>query len=138
MAAGKTAIVTGAGTGIGSAVALALLKAGYSVALDGSPRGAAGSDRRRWPSGKTLARAGRCRQARRRKALFAKTKKAFGRLDLLFNNAGIGAPPILLEDLTLRAVEGGGRHQPDRRLPLHAGGLPHHEGPEPARRAHHQ
>jgi len=99
MAAGKIAIVTGAGTGIGRAVALALLKAGYSVTLTG---------RRREPleatatmaKGKTLIVPGDVGKPDDVKKIFAETKKTFGRLDLLFNNAGMGAPPINLEDLT--------------------------------------
>jgi len=99
MASGKIAIVTGAGTGIGRAVALALLRAGYSVTLTG---------RRREPleatakmaSGKTLIVPGDVGKPDDVKAIFAETKKTFGRLDLLFNNAGMGAPPINLEDLT--------------------------------------
>ena len=98
----KVAIVTGAGTGIGKHVALALLQEGYSVVLAG---------RRREPLEAT-ALAGKSSGSRTLvvptdvgdpasvRALFAKTKEAFGRLDLLFNNAGIGAPPVPLEDLT--------------------------------------
>ena len=52
----------------------------------------------------------------------------FGRLDLLFNNAGTGAPPVPLEDLTRRALAARRRRQPDRRLPLHPGGVPADEG----------
>jgi NAD(P)-dependent dehydrogenase (short-subunit alcohol dehydrogenase family) len=98
----KTAIVTGAGTGIGKGVALALLGEGYRVVFAG---------RRKEPLEAAIKQAGA--NAERAlavptdvcdptsvKALFARTKDAFGRLDLLFNNAGIGAPGINLEDLT--------------------------------------
>lgn len=98
----KVAIVTGAGTGIGKAVALALLREGYSVVLAG---------RRLEPLEMTIKEAGPLgsqalvvptdvSDPASVRALFAKTKETFGRLDLLFNNAGVGAPPILLEDLT--------------------------------------
>ena len=98
----RTAIVTGAGSGIGKHVALALLREGYSVALAG----------RRPDPLEATAREGKSSGSRSLvvptdvsdpagvKALFDKTKEAFGRLDLLFNNAGIGAPPVPLEDLT--------------------------------------
>ncbi|HET9764130.1 MAG TPA: SDR family oxidoreductase [Casimicrobiaceae bacterium] len=98
----KTAIVTGAGTGIGKACALALLGDGFSVVFAG---------RRREPLEAAIAQAGSHREHALAvptdvsdpaavKALFARTKEAFGRLDLLFNNAGVGAPGINLEDLT--------------------------------------
>ena len=98
----KIAIVTGAGTGIGKAVVLALLKEGYSVALAG---------RRAEPLEKAIAdsAAGAARtlavptdvgNPESVRALFAKTKEKFGRLDLLFNNAGIAAPGKPLEELT--------------------------------------
>ena len=98
----KVAIVTGAGTGIGKRTALALLEEGYSVALAG---------RRAGPLETTAAEAGPA--ASRAlvaptdvadpdsvRALFASTKERFGRLDVLFNNAGLFAPAIPLEDLT--------------------------------------
>ncbi len=100
---GKVAIVTGAGTGIGKAVSLALLSAGYSVALAG---------RRTEPLEQALAGAGDARargiavstdvaRADSVNALFARTRETFGRLDLLFNNAGMGAPAVPMEELTL-------------------------------------
>ena len=98
----KAAIVTGAGTGIGKGVALALLGEGYRVAFAG---------RRKEPLEAAIKDAGANAQRAIAvptdvgdpasvKALFARTKEAFGRLDLLFNNAGIGAPGVNLEDLT--------------------------------------
>jgi NAD(P)-dependent dehydrogenase (short-subunit alcohol dehydrogenase family) len=98
----KIAVVTGAGTGIGKAAALALLRAGWSVALAGRRKekldealAAAGGDAARAIA--VIADVGNPESVR---ALFAKTKEKFGRLDLLFNNAGIGTPgSILLEDL---------------------------------------
>jgi NAD(P)-dependent dehydrogenase (short-subunit alcohol dehydrogenase family) len=97
----KIALVTGAGTGIGKAAAVALAKEGYAVALAGRRKdmlegtakdiAAAG--------GRSLVVPTDVSDPQAIKALFAKTKEAFGRLDLLFNNAGIGAPPVPLEDL---------------------------------------
>jgi len=98
----KTAIVTGAGTGIGRAVALALLASGYRVALAGRRREpleqaiAAASA----PAGAALAVATDVSDPASVRALFAATKSAFGRLDLLFNNAGVGAPAVPMEELT--------------------------------------
>src|SRR5215213_206848 len=97
----KVALVTGAGTGIGKAVALALMKEGYATVLAG----------RRADKLEETVNEGKSTGARSLavptdvgdpaaiKALFAKTKETFGRLDVLFNNAGIGAPPVPLEDL---------------------------------------
>ncbi|PYR63085.1 MAG: 3-oxoacyl-ACP reductase, partial [Acidobacteria bacterium] len=97
----KVAIVTGAGTGIGKAVALALAEDGYSVVFAG--RRAALLDEAVTCTG---AAASRClpvptdvKDPESVRALFAKTKETFGRLDVLFNNAGIGTPPIPMEDL---------------------------------------
>jgi NAD(P)-dependent dehydrogenase (short-subunit alcohol dehydrogenase family) len=99
----KTAIVTGAGSGIGRAAALALLKEGYAVVLAGrrsdaldDTRAAAGPD-----GARALAVATDVSDELSVRGLFEKTKAAFGRLDLLFNNAGTGAPPIPLEELTI-------------------------------------
>jgi NAD(P)-dependent dehydrogenase (short-subunit alcohol dehydrogenase family) len=95
------AVVTGAGSGIGQAVALALLREGFAVVLAGRRRealdataagGTDGSRTRVVPTDVSD------RQAVR--ALFARTLESFGRLDLLFNNAGTAAPAVALEDLT--------------------------------------
>src|ERR1700759_1293448 len=99
----KIALVTGAGSGIGRNVSLALLREGYSVVLAG----------RRAPALEETAAAARDFAGRALvvptdvidpgsvEALFAKVTDSFGRLDLLFNNAGISAPAVLLEDLTV-------------------------------------
>jgi len=97
----KVAVVTGAGTGIGKAAALALLKGGYRVVLVG---------RRTELLEKTAAESGAGPRAlavptdvsnpESVRMLFQKTKEAFGRVDLLFNNAGVSAPGIPFEDLT--------------------------------------
>ncbi len=96
----KVALVTGAGTGIGRASALALLRAGYSVVLTG---------RRPEPLEQAVADAGAGARAlavpcditdpAQVEALFAQVKSTFGRLDVLFNNAGQNAPGVPFEDL---------------------------------------
>src|SRR6266852_1188351 len=97
----KVALVTGAGSGIGKASALALLKAGYSVVFAGRRKEALEAAIKEGRGGKrALAVPTNVTDPASVKALFATTKKAFGRLDVLFNNAGTGAPPIPMEDLT--------------------------------------
>jgi len=98
----KVAIVTGAGSGVGKASALALLKDGWRVVLAG---------RRQAPLDEVIAQSGQSAHAlavaadvsdeASVKALFDATVEKFGRIDLVFNNAGVNAPGIPLEDLTL-------------------------------------
>lgn len=102
MAERKTAIVTGAGSGIGRAVALALLQEGYAVALAGRRPEAlaetaalAGSNATALPIVTDVADPAAVRN------LFDRTTAAWGRVDVLFNNAGMGAPPVPLEELTV-------------------------------------
>jgi NAD(P)-dependent dehydrogenase (short-subunit alcohol dehydrogenase family) len=98
----KVAVVTGAGSGIGKHVAVALAHNGYSVVLAGrrkEPLEAAALEARQANSQTLVMRTDVCDPGSVR-ALFAKTKDVFGRLDLLFNNAGINAPGVPLEDLT--------------------------------------
>jgi NAD(P)-dependent dehydrogenase (short-subunit alcohol dehydrogenase family) len=101
-ASGKVAIVTGAGSGIGRAVSLALRRAGYAVVLAGR-RQEPLQETAREAADKTLVVPTDISDPAAVKALFAKTKEAFGRLDLLFNNAGIGAPAVPLEELPYEA-----------------------------------
>ena len=96
----KVALVTGAGTGIGKAVALAFLREGYRVVLVGrridplnEVAGEVGTDR-------ALPVATDVSQPESVAALFAKIREKFGRLDVLFNNAGVNSPRANFEDLT--------------------------------------
>ena len=97
------AIVTGAGSGIGRAAALALLGKGYSVVLAGRRPEALAETANLAPTNRARALVVPTDVADPEsiRALFEKTKQAFGRIDLLFNNAGTGAPAIPLEDLTI-------------------------------------
>ena len=98
----KIALVTGASSGVGRATALALMKAGYTVVLAGRRKDAleATAAQGKAFGGKSLVVPADVTDHASVKALFAKTKEAFGRLDVLFNNAGIGAPPVPMEELT--------------------------------------
>jgi len=98
----QIAIVTGAGSGIGRAAALGLLEKGYAVVLAGRRREAleATAEAAKKNRSHALAVPTDVTRPESVKALFAKTREAFGRLDLLFNNAGITAPGVPLEDLS--------------------------------------
>jgi len=98
----KVALVTGAGSGIGKQTALAFLEEGYCVTLAG--RRAEPLETTATESGlsgaQTLVAPTDVTDPASVRTLFSKTKETFGRVDVLFNNAGTGAPPVLLEDLT--------------------------------------
>lgn len=99
--ADRIAIVTGAGSGVGRATALALARAGWSVVLAGRRKDALEETAGMAPSGaRTLAVPTDVSDPASVAALFAATKREFGRLDLLFNNAGTNVPGTLFEDLT--------------------------------------
>ena len=99
----QVAVVTGAGTGIGRAVALALLKAGYSVALAGrraEPLAAVAVEAKALGFDRVLAVPTDVSQPDSVSALFEQTRQAFGRVDVLFNNAGVGLPSVGFEEMT--------------------------------------
>jgi NAD(P)-dependent dehydrogenase (short-subunit alcohol dehydrogenase family) len=101
-AANKIALVTGAGSGIGRAVATALLGDGYKVVLTGRRADALNETLTMAKASKDSAMAvpSDVTDPKSVKALFQATKDKFGRLDVLFNNAGVGAPAIPLEEIT--------------------------------------
>ena len=103
--AGKIAVVTGAGSGIGRASALALLNSGYKVALAGRRKDALDETAKLAGNNTPNAMAVPTDVTKRDDivALFAKVKATWGRLDLVFNNAGGGAPPVPLEELPYEA-----------------------------------
>ena len=103
--AAKIALVTGAGTGVGKAVATALAKAGYNLVLAGRRKEPLDETATIVNAAGTQALVVPTDVSKRESivALFDKVKSSFGRLDVLFNNAGIGAPPVPLEDLPFEA-----------------------------------
>jgi NAD(P)-dependent dehydrogenase (short-subunit alcohol dehydrogenase family) len=97
----KIAIVTGAGTGVGRAASLALMNAGFTVVLAGRRLEKLEETAKLGPAGKSLAVSSDMTDPASIAALFAKVKDTYGRLDLLFNNAGMGTPAMPFEELTL-------------------------------------
>ena len=99
----KIAIVTGAGTGVGRAASLALMKIGFTVVLTGRR-----ADKLKETQdlgkgiGESLVVTADMQDPASIAALFAETKRTFNRLDVLFNNAGMGAPPVPFEDLDIK------------------------------------
>ncbi len=96
----KVALVTGAGSGIGRACALALLDAGYQVVLAGRRLAALQETAALGSGPDTLTVATDVADPDSVAALFAQVESRFGRLDLLFNNAGLGAPAVPMEELS--------------------------------------
>ncbi|MDP1615891.1 SDR family oxidoreductase [Phenylobacterium sp.] len=99
----KFALVTGAGSGIGRACALALYEAGYGLVLTGRRREALEATAAGLAAQDVLVHPADVTEEDQVDALFAAVQARFGRLDVLFNNAGTGAPPVPLEDLSLKA-----------------------------------
>ncbi|HEX9433318.1 MAG TPA: SDR family oxidoreductase, partial [Burkholderiales bacterium] len=98
----RVAVVTGAGSGIGKAAALALLKDGYQVGLVGRRKEML--DKTAAESGakeRTLVLPADITKPENVHSVFAKLKEQWGRLDVLFNNAGMGAPAVPMEELPL-------------------------------------
>jgi NAD(P)-dependent dehydrogenase (short-subunit alcohol dehydrogenase family) len=101
MVARKVALVTGAGTGVGRAATLALMREGYAVVLAGRRKDlleAVAREGAQTP-GEALTVPADVADPASIKSLFAKTREVYGRLDVLFNNAGIGAPAMPIEDI---------------------------------------
>jgi len=97
----KIAIVTGAGTGVGRAASLALMNVGFTVVLAGRRVEKLEETQKLGPAGKSLAVSSDMTDPGSIAALFAKVMDTYGRLDLLFNNAGMGTPAMPFENLTL-------------------------------------
>src|SRR5690606_21311610 len=97
----KIALVTGAGSGVGRAAALALMQAGYRVVLTGRRADKLEETAKAGPAGMSLVAPSDMTDPASIDALFARVRDAYGRLDLLFNNAGIGAPAIAFEDVSV-------------------------------------
>jgi len=100
-ATSRIALVTGAGTGVGRAASLALMNAGFTVVLVGRRLEMLEETSKLGPAGKSLCVTADMASPAAIAALFDKVKATYGRLDVLFNNAGMGAPPVHFEDLAL-------------------------------------
>jgi NAD(P)-dependent dehydrogenase (short-subunit alcohol dehydrogenase family) len=97
----KIALVTGAGSGVGRASALALMQTGFTVVVTGRRADKLEETAKAGPAGKSLVVPSDLSDPASIDALFARVRETFGRLDLLFNNAGISAPAIAFEDVSV-------------------------------------
>ena len=102
----KIAVVTGAGTGVGRAASLALMNAGFTVVLAGRRLEKLEETQKLGGNGKSLPVPADMTDPGSIAALFAKVMDVYGRLDLLFNNAGMGTPAMPFEDLSLAQWQG--------------------------------
>jgi len=98
----KVAVITGAGSGIGRNVAVTLAQGGYSVVLAGRTQTSLSATAELIPAGQSLLAVTDVSDAQSVNELFEKTVAAFGRVDLLFNNAGMVGPPVPFEQITLQ------------------------------------
>jgi NAD(P)-dependent dehydrogenase (short-subunit alcohol dehydrogenase family) len=101
----KIAVVTGAGTGIGKAAALALIKDGYTVVLAGRRADKLDEVAKEGASGRSLPVVTDIADRAAVRALFKTVRDTYGRLDLLFNNAGMGAPAVPMDELPFETWE---------------------------------
>jgi NAD(P)-dependent dehydrogenase (short-subunit alcohol dehydrogenase family) len=97
----RIALVTGAGTGVGRAASLALMNAGFTVVLAGRRLDKLQETQKLGGGGKSLPVSADMADPASIAALFARVLESYGRLDVLFNNAGMGAPPVPFEELSL-------------------------------------
>ena len=136
--ADRFAVITGAGSGIGRASALALMKDGWSVALAGRRKEMLEETAGMKTGGRALVVQTDVTDPAQVDNLFAQIKSNFGRVDMLFNNAGGGTPTTNFGDFTYEMWRRVVSVNLDAHVPLRQCRVPHDARPVAARRAHHQ